>query len=81
MSAMFWLEQAAKNGNLEAQRVMAASDSRWENYLLSQQDGEVMAWAGTRLILDGQREQGMQLLEQAIAKNYAPAKEMKQQFM
>lgn len=81
MSAMFWLEQAAKNGNLEAQRVMAASDSRWENYLLSQQDGEVMAWAGTRLILEGQREQGMQLLEQAIAKNYAPAKEMKQQFM
>ncbi|MEO3867143.1 TonB family protein [Rheinheimera fenheensis] len=81
MSAMFWWEQAAKNGNLEAQRVMAAHNTQWENYLLSQQDGEVMAWAGTRLILDGQREQGMQLLEQAIAKNYAPAKEMKQQFM
>ena len=66
MSAMFWWEQAAKNGNLEAQRVMAAHNTQWENYLLSQQDGEVMAWAGTRLILEGQREQGMQLLEQAI---------------
>lgn len=81
MSGKFWWEQAAKNGNLEAQRIMAAYDKQWENYLLSQQDGEVMAWAGTRLILEGQREQGMQLLEQAIAKNYAPAKEMKQQFM
>jgi hypothetical protein len=40
-----------------------------------------MAWAGTRLILEGQREQGLQLLEQAIAKNYEPASEMKKQFM
>ncbi len=81
MSGMFWWEQAARNGDLDAQRVMAAYDLQWENYLLAQQDGEVMAWAGTRLILEGQREQGMQLLEQAIAKNYQPAKEMKQQFM
>ncbi|MDP5144730.1 TonB family protein [Rheinheimera baltica] len=81
MSGMFWWEQAAKNGNLDAQRVMAAYDAQWENYLLSQQDAEVMAWTGTRLIINGQREQGMALLEQAIAKNYQPAKEMKKQFM
>lgn len=56
MSGMFWWEQAAKNGNLDAQRVMAAYDAQWENYLLSQQDAEVMAWTGTRLIIDGQRE-------------------------
>lgn len=80
-SAVFWWELAAKNGNSQAQRIMAAYSNDWERYLLAQQDGEVMAWAGTRLILEGQREQGMQLLEQAIAKNYAPAKEMKQQFM
>ena len=81
MSGHFWWEQAAKNGNLDAQRVMAAYDRQWEQYLLNQQDAEVMAWAGTRLMLEGQREQGIALLEQAIAKNYAPAKEMKQQFM
>lgn len=81
MSGQFWWEQAAKNGNLDAQRVMAAYDRQWEQYLLSQKDAEVMAWAGTRLMLEGQREQGLALLEQAIAKNYAPAKEMKQQFM
>lgn len=81
MSGKFWWEQAAKNGNLDAQRIMAAYEKQWEEYLLNQQDAEVMAWTGTRLILEGQREQGMQLLEQAIAKNYQPAKEMKQQFM
>lgn len=81
MSGMFWWEQAAKNGNPDAQRVMAAYDTQWESYLLSQHDAEVMAWTGTRMILDGQREQGMALLEQAIAKNYTPAKEIKQQFM
>ena len=81
MSGKFWWEQAAKNGNLEAQRVMAAYDKQWEKHLLNQQDAEVMAWTGTRLILEGLREQGMLLLEQAIAKNYQPAKEMKQQFM
>jgi TonB family protein len=81
MSGQYWWQQAAKNGSVEAQRVMAAYDKQWENYLLARQDEEVMAWTGTRLILEGQREQGMLLLEQAIAKNYAPAKEMKQQFM
>lgn len=81
MSGMFWWEQAAKNGNVEAQRIMAAYDKQWEDYLLSKDDAEVMAWAGTRMILDGQREQGMALLEQAIAKNYQPAAEMKKQFM
>ncbi|WP_052750299.1 energy transducer TonB [Arsukibacterium sp. MJ3] len=81
MSGMFWWEQAAKNGNLDAQRIMAAYDRQWENYLLSLNNAEVMAWTGTRLILEGQREQGMQLLEQAIAKNYKPAAQMKKQFM
>ncbi|WP_372626823.1 TonB family protein [Arsukibacterium sp.] len=81
MSGMFWWEQAAKNGNKDAQRIMAASDQQWEAYLLSQNDAEVMAWTGTRLILEGQREQGLALLDQAIAKNYKPATEMKKQFM
>ncbi|WP_423187799.1 TonB family protein [Alishewanella sp. d11] len=81
MSGRYWWEQAAKNGSLEAQRIMAAYDKEWEHYLLSQQDAQVLAWTGTRLILEGQRERGLQLLEQAIAKNYKPAAEMKQQFM
>lgn len=81
MSGKFWWEQAAKNGNKDAQRIMAAYDKQWEDYLLGQNDAEVMAWTGTRLILEGQRDQGIKLLEQAIAKNYKPAAEMKKQFM
>lgn len=81
MSGKFWWQQAAKNGNKDAQRIMAASDKQWEEYLLGQQDAEVMAWTGTRLILEGQRERGLQLLEQAIAKNYKPATEMKKILM
>lgn len=79
MSGMFWWQQAAKNGDLDAQRVMAAYDPQWEQYLLAQQDGEVMAWAGTRMFLNGQRAQGIALLDKAIAKNYNLAEEMRLQ--
>ncbi|MBU2070938.1 MAG: TonB family protein [Gammaproteobacteria bacterium] len=79
MSGKFWWQQAAKNGDLDAQRVMAAYDPQWEQYLLAQQDGEVMAWAGTRMFLNGQQAQGIVLLEKAIAKNYSLAEEMRLQ--
>jgi hypothetical protein len=60
---------------------MAAYDTRWEQYLLEQQDAEVMAWAGSRLILEGQRQQGLALLDAAIAKSYPLAEELKKQLM
>ena len=81
MSGMFWWEQAAKNGNVEAQRVLAAYKPQWEAYMLSKQDAEVMAWVGTRMMLDGQHEQGIQYLDQAIAKNYEVADELRKQFV
>lgn len=81
LSGRYWWQSAARNGNKQAQRIMAGYDLHWEHYLVLQQDPQTMAWAGTRLILQGQHDAGMQLLEQAIAKNYQPAKEMKQQFM
>ncbi|GAB2928531.1 energy transducer TonB [Rheinheimera gaetbuli] len=81
LSGRYWWQQAARNGNHQAQRIMAGYDLQWEQYLVLQQDPQTMAWAGVRLMTEGKREQGMALLEQAIAKNYAPAKEMKQQFM
>jgi len=81
LSAKYWWSEAAKNGDPDAQRIMAAYHDDWEQYLLSQQHAEVMAWAGTRLLLEGQREQGLQLLDQAIAKNYPLATELKKQFL
>lgn len=80
-SANFWWDQAAQNGHQEAQRIMAAYDKRWEQYLVAQQDAEVMAWVGSRLILEGQRQQGIALLDAAIAKNYPQAEELKKQLM
>lgn len=81
LSAKYWWSEAAKNGDPDAQRIMAAYHDDWEQFLLSQQHAEVMAWAGTRLLLEGQREQGLHLLDQAIAKNYPLATELKKQFL
>ncbi len=73
----YWWEQAARGGQLEAQRIMASRDPRWEQYLLQQQDPVVLAWNGARLIIDGQQKAGEQMLDQAIAKGYETAKELK----
>lgn len=81
LSANYWWDQAAKNGNHEAQRTIAAYDRRWESYLLEQQDPVVMAWTGTKMILEGEREKGMALLDAAIAKKYEPAAELKKHLM
>lgn len=81
LTSHFWWEQAARNGDKRAQQIMAANDTRWERYLLSKKDPVVMAWAGSRMILEGDRQQGMDLLEHAVALNYPQAKELKKQFM
>jgi TonB family protein len=73
----YWLEQAARGGNLDAQRALAALQPEWEMYLLKQQDPVVQSWAGTRLILDGKKAEGEKLLDAAIAKGHATAKELK----
>lgn len=80
-SSFFWWQEAARGGYLPSQKLLAAMNRHWEKYLLSKADPETMAWAGARLMLEGQREQGMTLLEQAIAQNYQPAAEMKKQFL
>lgn len=77
----FWWELAARNGDKRAQHIMAANDSSWERYLLSKNDPVVMAWSGSKLILDGYRKEGLALLDQAIALHYPQAKELKKQFM
>lgn len=73
----YWLEQAARNGNIDAQRALASLRTEWEMYLLEQQDPVVQSWAGTRLILDGKKAEGEKLLDAAIAKGHATAKELK----
>lgn len=76
-SDSYWLEQAARGGSIEAQRALAALEPQWEMYLLEQQDPVVQSWAGTALILGGQKAEGEKLLDAAIAKGHATAKELK----
>ncbi|EJI84359.1 hypothetical protein AEST_28020 [Alishewanella aestuarii B11] len=49
-SAEYWVEQAARHGQREAQRLLATTDPNWQTYLLSQQDPVVMAWQATGLL-------------------------------
>jgi len=76
-SSDYWLLTAAKNGHLEAQRLMAARSDEWENYMLQQNDAQVQTWAGVTKILKGEQEQGQLLLEKAIAQQYEVAEEIK----
>jgi spore coat protein U-like protein len=76
-SSNYWLLTAAKNGHLEAQRLMAARSDEWENYMLQQNDAQVQTWAGVSKILKGEQEQGHLLLEKAIAQQYEVAEEIK----
>jgi hypothetical protein len=76
-SSDYWLLTAAKNGHLDAQRLMAGRSDEWESYMLQQNDAQVQTWAGVSKILKGEQEQGQLLLEKAIAQHYDVAKELK----
>lgn len=81
MSSTYWWAEAAKNGNPNAQKLMAVYHQDWLQFMLQRQDAEIMAWAGADLILAGKKQQGVQLLDQAIAKNYPLARELKQNLL
>ncbi|WP_337840943.1 TonB family protein [Rheinheimera sp.] len=76
-SPSYWWGMAAKNGNLDAQRRLAAFSGQWENYLLQQNDPQVQTWSGVRQILEGDKAAGQLLLDKAIAQKYQTAAELK----
>jgi len=76
----YWWRTAAKNGDLRAQRFLAATHKQWENYLLSKEDPQVQTWVGARMLLDGHADQGQALLAKARAKNYPLALELTDAF-
>lgn len=75
-SADYWRDRAARNGSIEAQRRLTHFNQAWERYLLNQGDAEVIAWAGTRLFIEGQQEEGLALLQQSLELDYEMASEM-----
>ena len=81
LTARYWWDKAARGGSKAAQRMVAPHDQRWEHILVAEQDAATMAWAGSRMLLEGDREAGLALLDAAIAKQYAPALELKRLLM
>jgi TonB family protein len=76
-SYYYWWKTAAKNGDLRAQRFLAAHDQQWENYLLSKNDPQVQTWVGARMLLDGESVNGKALLAKAQQQKYPLALELK----
>jgi TonB family protein len=72
----YWWKAAAKNGDLRAQRFLAAYSKEWESYLLSKDDPQVQTWVGARMLLDGDTENGKALLAKALDQNYPLAQEL-----
>ncbi|CAM5185931.1 energy transducer TonB [Alishewanella longhuensis] len=77
LDGYYWWRKAAKNGDLRAQRNLAARFNSWREYLLLQEDPVVMAWVGVDLLLSGEKDQGMYWLEKAIALHYPQASQLK----
>jgi len=73
----YWWKTAAKNGDLRAQRFLAATSTQWEDYLLSKDDPQVQTWVGARMFLDGDTANGKALLAKAQRQNYPLALELK----
>ncbi|OBP13553.1 hypothetical protein A5320_16560 [Rheinheimera sp. SA_1] len=73
----YWWKTAAKNGDLRAQRFLAATNKQWEDYLLSKDDPQVQTWVGARMLLDGDAASGRALLAKAQQQNYPLALELK----
>lgn len=76
-SGNYWWSMAAKNGNLSAQRQLAALNPQWENYLLQNNDPQVQTWFGVRKMLQGDKASGLSALDKAIAQHYQLAAELK----
>lgn len=72
----FWMMQAAQNGNVAAQRIVAATNIEWEEYRAEQGDAQFQAWLGARLYLAGETKQGKAWLQKAAEQDSALAKEL-----
>lgn len=65
-SGGFWLNYAAQQGDIAAQRALALTHSEWAEYLILQGDERTQAWRGltlyTRAKQESDREHGLSML-------------------
>ncbi len=73
----YWLILAAKNGNRDAQWSLAQEDQSWLLYLVAKKDPQALTWHGARLYTAGNTSEGIELIDEAIARKYRFAETVK----
>lgn len=72
----FWLDQAARNGLLEAQRARAQFDKGWANYLQQQKDPVALGWQAIELLTEKKNEQAKAIFNQAKSAGFEATAEL-----
>ncbi len=76
----YWLDQAARNGLLEAQRARAQFDKAWADYLLKQNDPMALGWQAIELLAQRKNEQASALFAKAKAAGFTSTSELEMLF-
>ncbi|CAI3791207.1 energy transducer TonB [Rheinheimera sp. MM224] len=72
----YWLDQAARNGLLEAQRARAQFDKGWASYLQQQKDPMALGWQAIELLTKQKTDEAKTIFNQAIAAGFEATPEL-----
>jgi TonB family protein len=72
----FWLDQAARNGLLEAQRARAQLDKGWAVYLQQQQDPVALGWQAIELLTENKTVDAKTMFNKAKAAGFEVTPEL-----
>lgn len=72
----FWLDQAARNGLLEAQQARAQFDKGWMNYLQQKNDPEALGWQAIELLTEKKTDEAKAVFGKAKAAGFLATPEL-----
>lgn len=72
----YWLDQAARNGLLEAQRARAQFDQGWAHYLQRQNDPVALGWQAIELLAANKTDEARAVFSQAKAAGFEATAEL-----
>lgn len=79
-SAEFWLDQAARNGLVEAQRSRAQYVPQWDTYLQRQNDPVALGWQAIELLTNHKTDEAKAVFKQAQAAGFEATAELEALF-
>lgn len=79
-SAQYWLDQAARNGLVEAQRSRAQYVPQWDAYLQQQKDPVALGWQAIELLTNHKTNEAKAIFRQAQAAGFEATPELEQLF-